>query len=198
MQIVQQLQGVLQSKPKIDTYATENEWAQAYEQWSQAVHHLQGNLYGYQQHREHTRQQQQEQERARKQWEGQREKMVQDKVAEAITSREDWYDTINNPSVPSLRGASPAAWEAVIDSDRFADLTYYLARNPAEIRELSSMTPVGAVRHIAKLEAKLEQRQPAKPAQAPPAQIHGRGAPVNPDKLSIDEWMAWRNSQLRE
>lgn len=196
-QLVNQINHVASQKPKLEDFSDESKWTESYEQWTQAMYQLHSGLQGYQQQRDVYLAQQKQQEEAARRTEDQRQGTVSENVRKAIASRDDWYDTVFNPDVPSLQAASGAAWEAVLDSEKFADLTYYLAKHPNEVRGLASMSPVRAIRHIAKLESKLAPAVSSPPGNLPPSNLPGKGGSQDPEKMDIQQWMAWRNSQAR-
>jgi hypothetical protein len=55
----------------------------------------------------------------------------------------------------------------ITESDYGADLTYYLAKNPDQAKELAKLSPTRAVARLGKLETQFEK--PAKPAETAPA-----------------------------
>jgi len=125
--------------------------------------------------------------------------MLQAKVAEGTKKYADFAVKVNDPSLPPLRNINPAAFQAVIDSPQAVDVAYYLANNVADVYAFADMNPVQAIKRVAQLEAKLANtpgasgRLPPKP----PTTVKGSAdaAPKDPQKMSTDEWMKWRNRQ---
>jgi len=143
-------------------------------------------------------QRQQYAEAARQQAEQQAKQAAElrSKVQEAVHKYPDFLVKIQDPQLPNLAEISPAAFEAVSTSEHFGDVSYYLAQNPAEVYKLRDMSPLAAVRAIAKLEAKFEAKTQTNPntPPPPPSRVKGKGgAEKDPSKMSIDEFMAWRN-----
>ena len=125
------------------------------------------------------------------------------KVEEAQSKYPDFVQRINDPSLPNLQQVNPAAYEAVVNSDAFADVAYYIASNPAEAYELATLSPVEAVKKVAFIEAKFKGQKNAGNNAAPPPQppqTTKGAAETSPDmeKLSIDEWMERRWQQLEK
>jgi hypothetical protein len=122
---------------------------------------------------------------------------MQKKISDGRAKYEDFDDVALSNSVP----ITPAMAEAIAESDIGADLAYFLGNNPSEAAKIASMSPVSALRALGRIEAKLDfdgvegkQRSNA-PAPIKPVS-RGAKAVVDPSKLSIDEWMAWRQKQV--
>jgi len=124
---------------------------------------------------------------------------MQEKMIKAQEKYPDFAAKINNPELPPLAQINSAAYQAVIDSDAFDDVAYYLASNPSEVYHFSSLSPIRAVKEVARLEAKLSAK-PAAPAApiTPPSTVKPRAESVkDPDSMGVDEWMEYRNSQIQ-
>jgi len=97
---------------------------------------------------------------------------------------------------------TPHVSAALLDSEAGPQLMYHLAKNPQELERLNSMSEAQANREIGRLEALLAQ-----PAQAPavkttaaprPASVmgtQGRGATLDPARMSHEEYRAYRAKQ---
>jgi len=177
-----------QQQPRLEDFDSEQAWAQAYQNWThegvQRQQHAQTQL---------AQQEQVRQEQLKKQGE------IQRKMVDAQAKYSDFNVKISDPNLPSLANLSPAAYEAVIDSDGMADIAYYLANNPAEVYKFQDMSPIRAVKEVAKLESKLSpSNKPAiTAAPEPPSKVTGTSTTsTDPDKMTTTEWMAWRNAQL--
>lgn len=127
----------------------------------------------------------------------------QQKLAAAMMKGQEKYHDfvakVNDPNLPPLRDINAAAFQAVMDSDAAVDVAYYLASNPQEVYALASMNPVQAVKYVARLEAKLDSKPAAhKNLPRPPSRVSGNSESIkDPDKLSTDDWLKWRNNQLQ-
>lgn len=97
--------------------------------------------------------------------------------------------------------------EIVMESDKSADLAYYLGKNRQVALNISRLPPLQQAREIGKLEAKLaEKPTPAQVSGAPPPAPRLEGAVsagVTPkvdspdsDKLSDADWTRLRNKQV--
>lgn len=118
--------------------------------------------------------------------------------SEFADSVEDYYDVVYSPTTP----ISQTMAEVIAESEHGAALAYHLGKNPQIARALYSLPPIQAARELGRLEAKLAEPKP-KPvvtkAPPPPPKIEASEpeAERDPDKMSVDEWLKWRNKQLR-
>lgn len=179
----------MSQKPTLEMYNYDQDaWAKAMDQWAEQ---------GIKRQQEAIRQAEQQKAYLAKQSEINRK--IQEKTLKAMEKYPDFQAKVSDPSVPSLAQVSPAAYEALITSDNMGEVAYYLANNPAEIYQYGSMSPIEAVRAIARLEAKLTPAtKPTTKAPPPPSQINGRAeSTIDPDSLPINEWMKMRQKQLK-
>lgn len=121
-----------------------------------------------------------------------------ERIAKATAEIPDFEDVIAASDVPMSENMRAA----IMDSDVGTLVAYHLAKNPEEARKIASMTPLGQIRALGRIEAKLEAGQtPAtvsSNAPPPPKTVGGRSS-VNrdPDKMSVDEWLKWRRGTLK-
>ena len=119
--------------------------------------------------------------------------------AESKKRHED-YDDVVSEFVES--GSTPRHVEAaILEADRPAEVTYYLATHPEEAESIAAMSPFRAGIAIGKIEARLAQAPALKKQSAAPEPI----APVKPkgkpqeglsDDLDSDTWAKrWREKQ---
>lgn len=90
----------------------------------------------------------------------------------------------------------------IFESPVGPQIAYYLALHPDELDELTGKTPGAAIRYLGRLEAKLEAEAVAKTksdAPKPPSTIKGvsGGAEKDPDKMTTEEWVRWREKQIK-
>jgi len=135
----------------------------------------------------------------------QRQQTEQAKLHEGFTKQteqarqayDDFDDVVDNPDLP----ISQAMAEAIMRSQNGADVAYYLGKNPEEAHRLASLDPFSAAVEIGRIAATVVRPQPRKASNAPPPiqPVGTRAAPVkDPEKMSTEEWMKWRNDQLRK
>jgi chromosome segregation ATPase len=123
---------------------------------------------------------------------------LQQKMVEAQEKYPDFLLKINNPELPPLEQLSPAAFEAVIESDSFADVANYLASNPDELYAFGSMSPVQAVKEVAKLEIKLSGTPKPQSNISPPSEVGGKAsAAKSPADMTTEEFFQWRREAQR-
>ena len=90
-----------------------------------------------------------------------------------------------------------------MDSERGPELAYHLAKHPDVLERLNGMTERQADRELGRLEASLQvpaaapAEPPARTTQAPkpatPAASQGRSVALDPSKMSVEEYAAWRS-----
>lgn len=118
----------------------------------------------------------------------------QARVEIAAQKYSDYAEVVGNPSLP----ITPAMAEAIMDSEVGPDVAYFLGKNPKEAARISQLNPVSQARELGRLEAIVStQRQTPKPAAAPVQPVGARSAPVrkDPTKMSMAEYIAWRNGK---
>lgn len=133
------------------------------------------------------------------------QRQVSSKVMKAVEKYPDFIEKLQDPSLPSIQASNPVAFQAVAESDMMGDLVYHLANNPHEIHAFRAMSPMQAIKAVARLEDRLSQPveneprpQVKQPPPAPPTKLSGGSGPVekDPRKMSAEDWMAWRTKQL--
>lgn len=90
--------------------------------------------------------------------------------------------------------------EAISASEYGPAVVHHLAQHLDEADRLSRMPPHLAAMQLGRIEAQLSAPKPKPVSKAPdPAPTLGGGAAASkdPDRLSTEEWRAWRNSQLK-
>ena len=108
-----------------------------------------------------------ERQRTQQETESQRQarlKAHQDRCANYASEHADFIEDIKQATVP----VTAPMQEYMLDSDRSAELTHYLAKNPDHAFRIADMSPIAAARELAKVELALEQAQPKKLSDAPP------------------------------
>lgn len=144
---------------------------------------------------------QQEEQRQKQDAERQRAEQrstFQAKAEEFATTTPDFDEVAFNPSLP----VTDVMADALNLSDKGPEILYHLGKHPEEAARISRLSPVQAALEIGRLEAKLSLPQPRTVTKAPPpiAPLSGGQGSlvVDPDKMTGDEWMRWRNDQLRK
>lgn len=99
---------------------------------------------------------------------------------------------------------SAAMHDVLLESEKGAELAYYLGKHPEESARISRLSPISAARELGKIEASLAKPpEPAKPrasaAPAPMKPVGGKSVSVNmsdPD-MPYEEWERHRNAELK-
>ena len=95
-----------------------------------------------------------------------------------------------------------AAAQTVMESDKAAELTYWLGKNASEAQRISGLPPARQVAEIARLEAKLSQGpQPRRHSTAPPppTTISGASSPAakDPASMRMEEYAKWHKTRSK-
>lgn len=124
----------------------------------------------------------------------QRKAEVQVKMAEARVRYPDFDEVAFNQNLPITEVMA----EVISESDKAADLAYYLGKNPAIAAKVAGMSPLAAARELGRIETTLPVPKKTSSAPDPIKPIAGKHAEgiTDPNKLPMEEWMKWRNSQL--
>lgn len=94
------------------------------------------------------------------------------------------------------KGAPTPFIEAVLDTDKPAELLHYLGNNPEEAAAFAGLSPAQIGRRLAKLESSLVGKAKASNAPAPIQTIGGnRGKTSELGALSMDDYVAARKKQ---
>lgn len=125
-----------------------------------------------------------------------RASQVQAKLSSASEKYDDFEDVALNPSVPITQAMA----ETIAESDIGGDLAYFLGSNLNEAFRISQLSPVGQVRELAKLEAKLSAAPPVTTKAPPPINPVGQRASVtkDPSKMTDAEFAKWRKAQIAQ
>lgn len=167
--------------------------AQFQAQWAAQQQHQQG-LAAQQAQQAAMQAQQQQQFLAEQQF-------VKQKVAEGSKAYKDFEAVVSNPELPVMRSINPAAYHAILQSEKGIDVAYYIAKNPLLAHKIAIAPPMQAVLEIGRIEGMFQAGNRVTNAPAPPSNVTHKGtgeASNTPDdKMSMDEWVAKRNKQIR-
>lgn len=118
------------------------------------------------------------------------------RVSETVSRIPDFVDVVSKSDAK----LSPALQEALMDSEKGPDLVYHLAKNPAEVDRLNSMSVRQMDREIGRMELSIGAKAPPPPpaarttsAPAPIKPGNQASAPANtdPNKMNQAEYEAW-------
>ena len=113
-------------------------------------------------------------------------------AAEKLQAAREKYPDLEEKLADCDAPLTQAMQEALFESPAGADLLYHLANHPEEAHRIARLSPLGQVREMTLLEAKLGTKTPPKPsaAPAPPSTVKGAGAvQADPSKMSDADWL---------
>lgn len=116
-----------------------------------------------------------------------------EQLVEARMKYADFDAVALAPDVPITEGIA----DIIRSSDAAADLAYYLGQNRAEAMRIAQMPPMSAARELGRIEASLTAPKPRTASTAPPPITPGKASASgakSPDKMSAEEYRAWRES----
>jgi hypothetical protein len=100
--------------------------------------------------------------------------------------------------------SNPAFLEAMVDTPAAHKVFYHLGKNPEVAEKILNMAPIPMAMEIARLGDKFAKPEEIQVSRAP-APIGGKvngsvKAELDPDdpEMPIDQWMAWREADLRK
>lgn len=95
---------------------------------------------------------------------------------------------------------APEVVEAIGVSEHGPAVVHYLAQHLDEADRIARLPAHLAALHLGRIEAQVSTAKPKPVTKAPdPAPTLGGGSAANkdPDRMTSDEWLAWRNKQLK-
>ncbi|CAN7662850.1 hypothetical protein LJR009_006048 [Bosea sp. LjRoot9] len=90
-----------------------------------------------------------------------------DRVSDAAKVIPDFLDVVGKTN-DRTHPVSPVVGQLILESEKGALLQYHFARNPADLRRLNGLSPLGAAREMGKIEARLSLAKPTTATRAPP------------------------------
>ena len=147
-----------------------------------------------------TKTSQQSTQEQREQMARQRAQEVQTNLRTKMEAASDKYEDFDEVVMDSNLPISPGMAEVIAESDVGGELAYYLGKNRNEAARIAAMSPLAAAKELGRIEAKLSTAAPeVSKAPAPPTPVNQRSnATKDPDKMSVEEWTAWRNAEIKK
>ena len=179
-------------KPKLEDYQTLEEYQEALTDWKLDDRERK------RQAAESEREAREANEKVQAAWSKQ--------VKAAAKVHEDYEDVIDTVKAPEGPGVA-AARQAMLEDDNGAEILYYLAKHPADMKRIAALSPVSAVREIGKLSASFtpapENGKPKVTGAPKPPPPSGRPSRVTSESLDDPEvvkdyarWEKLRRAQL--
>jgi hypothetical protein len=123
----------------------------------------------------------------------------QQRVESAKGRPEDYVDTIAAVFTDQNLPISEPMAEVILQSDAGPDIAYYLKSNPTEMQRIASKPWAMQAKELGRLEERLAAGAvTVSRAPKPVTPVGGAAASgaVDPEKLSMDDWVKWRRQQL--
>jgi hypothetical protein len=115
----------------------------------------------------------------------------------------DFEDKVlRDPSLP----ISAAMRDVIVDSDNGPEIAYHLANNRAIAERIAALPPHMAALELGRIEGRIEAEKsaakrpaPVSKAPPPPPVVEAVEPEVtkDPEQMTTDEWVKWREKQLR-
>lgn len=172
-----------QGEPQLDQF-------QSYEQYVAALAEFKADQKFKEWQSQQTQQQRQSEVQAQ-------DVQFQARAAEFAAEHPDYQTVANNPYLP----VSEAMAEVIRVSEAGPQLLYQLGQNPNEAARIAALPPAQAAMELGRMEVRMNTPQPRTQTNAPdPIQPTGGGGGsqgVDPETMTPDQWLEWRNNQLR-
>jgi len=132
------------------------------------------------------------------------ERAIEQRVAREWTAKvdkvrsvaPDFDEAFNN--VASIEFA-PMALEAVAQHPKGAEIAYMLGKNVSEAYRIAALSPTQQLLAIGEIAAKTNVPKPKTVSTAPaPVKPVSGGASNSAPPADMDEWVKWRNNQIRQ
>lgn len=105
------------------------------------------------------------------------------------------FDTVvtNNASLPITEEMA----QMISEAENGIDIFYHLGKNPIEMERISLLDPTGIARELGRLEARLSIPSPRTTQTPKPVKplSDASSQPVDVDKMSMTQYVAYRNKQ---
>ena len=138
-----------------------------------------------------------QQETAQRQAQETLAKQTSEFFKKGIEIADDFAETISDESLP----VTDAMRDALFAIDKGPEVLYHLANNRAEINRIAELPPYAQAVEIGRLEARMAIPGPKSNSSAPspikPLSAGGESVQKDPDKMTMKEYVAWREKQRK-
>jgi hypothetical protein len=121
----------------------------------------------------------------------------QQKESEARSEFEDYDEVVRNPNLP----INTVMAQVIQRSDVGPQVAYYLGKNPQVADQISKLSPLDAVKQLAVIETNLSKEPdvapPPKPVEPVSTLGSGEQTKIDPEKMTMDQWLEWRNKNAK-
>ena len=120
-----------------------------------------------------------------------------DKVEKVRAVAPDFDDAFANVAEITF---AQSTLDAVAGHEKGAEIAYLLGKDPVKAYQIASLPPMQQLMAIGEIAAKTNLTRPKTVTNAPPPvkPVSGKSSIVDPNSLSMKEWVAYRNKQLRQ
>ena len=120
-----------------------------------------------------------------------------DKVEKVRAVAPDFDEAFSNVAEITF---AQSTLDAVAGHEKGAEIAYLLGKDPVKAYQIASLPPMQQLMAIGEIAAKTNLTRPKTVTNAPPPvkPISGKSSIVDPNSLSMKEWVAYRNKQLRQ
>lgn len=168
------------ARPKLEDFESTEDWAEALSDWK-----IEEKLAARDQQASQAREVQTFQEK---------ERVFQRNAAQFTLDHDDFDEVIR--SIP----LSESTYKAALNSEKAPELLYHLGNDFELASRIDSMDSVSAAMELGRIEASLARAaRNVSNAPEPVTPVSGVGgdADVDPDNMTTNEWLEWREKQLR-
>lgn len=128
---------------------------------------------------------------------------LQELAAQGQEQYPDFDEVVNNPALPSIASTPPLFQQAYLGLPNAAQVSYFLGKNPNEVRALMAMQLPDAIRELGRISerAKSVPRKSISNAPPPTKTLTGEGngatRSLYDPQMTAEEWYAAREKQLQ-
>lgn len=127
-------------------------------------------------------------------------KALAESWAEKTSKAKEKYDDYDSVALNDDLPVNQAMGAAIMQADNGADVLYWLGQNHDQAKRISGLTPMQVAIEIGRISASLENTKPEVSKAAEPIKPVGSKSNATskaPGEMSMDEYAAMRNQQLR-
>jgi hypothetical protein len=125
--------------------------------------------------------------------------MFRERVASAKKSIPDFDAAVQAATVSPTH---PDTIMLIMESDKAAELAYYLSKNPRVVEELNAMSPIKQAARLGRLEAEVQRAKPKTETKAPaPVPALKGGANLrepDPERMTDKQFDEWYSRKVKE
>lgn len=112
-------------------------------------------------------------------------------------TKPDYHEVVSNPYLH----ITDQMGEVIQSLEKGPELAYHLGNHPEEAERIARLSPVMQAAELGKLEARMTTQKPASITNAPspvePVAGGGDSSVKDPENMTMDEFIAWRNANIQ-